>query len=491
MIRAFLLLALLASGDSLSMGHDGAKARSGTDPSSWLRGFVAHPGDSPMMGGRPDRNPVADEKNLPVEWKEDGSPVLKWAAALGDQTYGTPVISGGRVFIGTNNGAPRDPAVKGDKGVLMCFLEGNGRFLWQAVHDKLPGGTKDDWPQTGICSSPCVVGDRVYYVSNRAELVCADAQGFADRENDGPFADETRKELKDADFVWILDMRKELGVLPHQASASSPLVVGDLVFVLTGHGVDSETYKVKNPQAPSFVAVDRATGKVVWKDASPGANILGGQWGSPAYGEVDGKPQVVFPGGDGVLYAFEPATGKPLWKFDCTSHEKRDAEGLPESGNHLVATPVFAGHRVLIPTGHDTDTVKPGCLRAIDARTGKELWKRSGKDFQSSIATPAVHDGLVYAVDLSGILHVLDLETGAPVWTHDFLAVVWASPLVADGKVYVRTEEGDVVVLAAGREKKVLAKNSMPDLANGSIVAANGGLYFAGNTKLYALKRKD
>lgn len=450
------------------------------------------PGDAPLMGGRPDRNPVSEEKNLAVQWGEDGKPHLKWAAALGTQTYGLPVVAGGRVFIGTNNGTPRDPAVTGDKGVLMCFLERNGMFLWQAVHDKLPGGMSVDFPQIGICSTPAVVGDRVYYVSNGTELVCADAQGFADGENDGPYTSEVRKGPKDADFVWVLDMRKELGVLQHQASASSPVVHGDLVFVVTGHGVDGETHAVKNPEAPSFVAVDRTTGKVVWKDNSPGKAILGGQWGSAAVGEVDGAAQVAFPGGDGVLYAFEPATGKLLWKLDCTSHEKKDAEGKPETGNYLVAAPVYAGNRVLIAVGQDPEAgVKPGCLRSIDAKTGKELWRKEGKDFGCSIASPAVLDGLVYAVELSGILHCLELETGKTVWTHDLLSVVWGSPLAADSKLYVRNEDGEVVVLATGREKKVLATNAMPDLAHGTVVAANGRLYIGGQTKLYALTGKE
>ena len=93
--------------------------------------------------------------------------------------------------------------------------------------------------------------------------------------------------------------------------------MGDLIFVLTSNGVDEGHFHNPSPFAPSFVAVNKNTGEVVWEDASPGENILHGQWANPAYGVIDGKPQVIFPGGDGWLYSFEPESGELIWKFDC------------------------------------------------------------------------------------------------------------------------------------------------------------------------------
>jgi len=449
--------------------------------------------DWPMLGGSPNRNMASPETGLALSFdEEDGS--VRWSAKLGSQTFGNPVVSDGRVYIGTNNGNPRSPEIEGDKGVLMCFAAGDGSFLWQAVHDKLPTGDAEDWAQIGICSTPCVVGDRVYYVSNRCELVACDARGFRDDENDGPLTGEKRKGKEDADFVWILDMRGELGVTPFQASASSPVVVGDLVFVVTGQGVSEPGYKVKNPKAPSFLAVDRHTGKVVWSDASPGERILDGQWGSPAYGVVDGKPQVAFPGGDGWIYAFEPRTGELLWKFDCKTHEKKSPDDRGLTSSHIVATPVYHGHRVLIAIGPNPEAGGgPGALRAIDARKRKDItgsgaiWALTGSDFGASISTVAVHDGLVYAVQLDGFLDCIDLETGKRVWRHDLLAYVWGSPVVADGRVYVRNEDGDVVVLATGREKKVLATSTLPGLYHGTVTPCGGVLYLAGEDRLYAV----
>ena len=163
-------------------------------------------GDWPMWGGTPDRNMVSNMKGLPISWDLKEKKNVKWIAQLGSQAYGNAVVSGGMVFIGTNNEGLRDPKVTGDKGVLMAFRESDGAFLWQMVHDKLAAGRVNDWPYQGIASSPLVDGDRIYYVSNRAELMCLDTQGFRDNENDGPVTDEKLTGPNDGDVVWRFDM---------------------------------------------------------------------------------------------------------------------------------------------------------------------------------------------------------------------------------------------------------------------------------------------
>jgi outer membrane protein assembly factor BamB len=157
----------------------------------------------PMLGGSPQRNMANTvEKDLPGDWsiKKGQEKNVKWVAQLGTMSFGGPVVAGGRIFVGTNNGKPRDPAIKGDKGVVMCFRESDGTFLWQIVHDMLPEPDLMDAANHGVCSSPVVEGDRLYYVSNRCELVCADVKG-----------DEAKKKGK---ILWSLDMIKELKVYP-------------------------------------------------------------------------------------------------------------------------------------------------------------------------------------------------------------------------------------------------------------------------------------
>jgi outer membrane protein assembly factor BamB len=429
--------------------------------------------DWPMLGGRPDRNSVSSDKNLPTSFSEKD---VTWSALLGTQTWSCPVVAGGRIFVATNNREVTDPK-RDDKGVVLCLSATDGKLLWKGVHDKLPEGNAQDTSMIGVTSTPAVAGDRVYYVSNRAEVVCRDAASGA--------------------VVWLLDMRKDLGVQPNQASPCSPVVVDKRVFVVTGQGTDFKEGKVRNPKAPSFIALDAESGKVLWQDSSPGDKIMLGTWGSPSYGVVEGQAQAVFPGGDGWLYSFEPSTGKLLWKFNCKVQENRKPDGSPETENYVLAAPVFAGHRVLAVVGVDTDTAgDPGCIRAIDARKRGditregELWRLHDKEFCRSIASPVVEDGLVYAIEQPGFVDCIDLETGKVVWKHDLLASVCGTPLVADGKVYVRTGDGDIIVMKTGREKKVLAKNTLPDLEHGYVVASNGVLYIASWKKLYVLGGK-
>src|SRR5436309_14965056 len=136
---------------------------SGSDPGS---------GDWPMWGGTPDRNMVSPMKGLPTSWDLKTKKNVKWMAELGSQSYGNPVVAGGQVYAGTNNELVRNPKEGGDRGVLMCFRESDGKFLWQHTNAKLAAGRALDWPFQGVCSSPLVDGDRVYYVSNRCEIVC-------------------------------------------------------------------------------------------------------------------------------------------------------------------------------------------------------------------------------------------------------------------------------------------------------------------------------
>jgi outer membrane protein assembly factor BamB len=435
---------------------------------------TARADDWPMLGGRPDRNMVSRESGLPTEWagggKKGPAKNIKWVAPLGRTTFSAPVVADGRVFIGTDSGSD-DPIEQ--RGVLKCFAEADGKLLWSAAHEKLRNPAEDDGT-IGVTSTPCVAGDRVYYVSNRCELVC--------------------RAVQDGREVWRLDLREKLGVMPNQASSSSPLVVDGRVFVVTGNAADYKTGKVKNPAAPSFLAVEAATGKILWQDSSPGARIMTGQWGSPGYGVVEGVAQVAFPGGDGWLYSFEPATGKLLWKFNGKAHEKPSPSGDPETMFQFLAAPVFVGDRVFAAIGEPEAGTGPGALRCLDARQRgdvtqtAEVWRVVGADFNDSISMPTVHDGLIFAADTPGYVYCIDAATGKKLWVHDVKSNIWGSPLVADGKVCVQSSEGTVVIFAASREKKILASNgSLPDVQHGTPVFANGVLYIAGQKQLFAI----
>jgi outer membrane protein assembly factor BamB len=438
---------------------------------------------------------VSTEKNIPRTWDVKSKTNIKWVAEMGSQSYGNPVVADGKVFVGTNNQLLRNPKLTEDRGVVMCFRETDGEFLWQMTHTKMESGRVNDWPEQGVCSSPAVsVADkRVYYVSNRAEVVCLDTEGFLDGENDGPDKEETETSKIDGDIIWKFDMYEELGVFPHNMAATSPLIAGDILFVNTSNGVDESHVNIPSPRSPSFLAMDRHTGKVLWENNDPGDKIVHGQWASPAYGMVGGKPQVVFAGGDGWLRGFEPETGKLIWQFDCNPKESEWKQGRGDR-NNIIATPVIHDNRVYIAVGQDPEHGEGvGHLWAVDAtKTGDVtqsglVWHHP---FRRTISTVAIDGGVVYAANFSGFLHALDLTTGKLLWVHDVLAAVWGSPYIVDGKVMIGDEDGDVTVLKAGKVKEVLSEINFGNVVYSTPVVANGALYIMTRSHVYAIAQQ-
>lgn len=500
----------------------------------------------PMFGGSLDRNLVnLVDKGIPIDFDldPDGNDTVelektkhvKWFANLGSLSYGGPVVAEGKVFIGTNNENPRDPKVKGDKGIVMAFDEAKGTFLWQKVFDKLPSKFVNDWPEQGICSTPVIENGKMYYVSNRGEVVRASA--------------------KTGEVEKSLNMMTELGVFQHNLATCSPLVVGDTIFVCTSNGVDEGHINIPNPKAPSFIAVDKNTLKVKWQNNDPSKNLLKlpaggdkkgfikklvnagellmhGQWANPAYAKVKDVPQVIFPGGDGWLYAFNPDDGKVLWKFDCNPKDaKYELEGKG-TRNDFVNTPVIHDNRLYIGVGQDPEHKEGvGHYWCVDLIKATELGKKNkdadvsprdtkfdpkapaNKDsalawhyggvgeekerpegsqyiFGRTMSTACVHDGLLYIGELSGFVHCLDARTGSRQWYHYTKAPVWSSPYFCDGKVFLGNDDSVLHVFKAGKTKEILAEINMLGKVRATPVVANGTLYVMTDNALYAIVKK-
>jgi outer membrane protein assembly factor BamB len=203
---------------------------------------------------------------------------------------------------------------------------------------------------------------------------------------------------------------------------------------------------------------------------------------------MGGVDQVIMGQGDGWVRGFAALTGTRLWEFDTNP---RDAV-WPKTRNEIISTAVVHDGLVYIANGQDPEHGEGiGHLYAIDGskrgditQTGR-VWHFDG--IRRSLSTPAIHDGIVYYPDYSGFLHALDAKTGAPLWTHDMFAAVWGSPLVAEGRDYLGDEDGDVVMLQAGRVKKVLGEMTMGSSVYSTPVPANGVLYLVNRTHLFAL----
>ncbi|MFM7059152.1 MAG: PQQ-binding-like beta-propeller repeat protein, partial [Planctomycetota bacterium] len=215
--------------------------------------------DWPQWGGSYSRNNTPEGKNIPVKWDLKTGKNVVWSMPLGSETYGNPVVANGKVYIGTNNGngyIKRFPSTV-DLGCLVCFDEKTGKFLWQHSNEKLPTGRVHDWPHQGICCSPFVEGERAWYVTSRGTVVCLDTEGFRDGQNDSPFVEEKVTDETEADVVWLVDMMKDLNVSQHNMCSCSVTCAGDLLFVITGNGVDESHITIPEERAPSFICLNR------------------------------------------------------------------------------------------------------------------------------------------------------------------------------------------------------------------------------------------
>jgi outer membrane protein assembly factor BamB len=247
--------------------------------------------------------------------------------------------------------------------------------------------------------------------------------------------------------------------------------------------------------------------------------------------------------GDGWLYAYDCRSGKIIWKFDSNNKETT----YPTTRNELIATPVVVDNRLYIANGQDPEHGEgPGHLWCVDVtktgdvsaqlpaeadtapapQAGEELvapagaqksrkgkpnpnsaviWDFQGKDFNGngkveskermnrSISSVAVTDGLVFAPDFSGYLHCFDAKTGQHYWTHDTESAMWGSPMVADGKVFLCNENGDVNIYPVSKQfdpEKDLITHNMGSASYCSPVFANGTLFIMTREKLYAIGEK-
>jgi len=504
---------------------------------------------------------------------------VKWAAKLGPQTCGSPVVSHGKVYIGTTTAS--------NAACLLCFDEQTGRELGRLICPKPKQEPNvfrcfESW---GVCSTPTVEDDRLYFVSPYTEVYCLDLQAWPDRDVDQP----SNTEATAKSILWRYDMAKELQVVEDHAASCSVLVHADFVYVCTGNG--RWKYEVKphvfSPLTPSLIVLNKKTGHLVARDDEQiGEQLWRGQWSSPSLGVVNGKTQIYFAAGNGVCYAFAPVDPtvpvppnrwitttlrgpivqyidvnpaltnhadttqlgntndlvttnnlerasptsrfpietrpsfgipagcspvtvlptakvpdvpvlKKIWSFDCIPRAYKTNAFLAQTPSALhpkwagpyeggrpcdiIATPVFFRDRVYIAIGGDPNWEGKsfqGNLVCIDAtktgditQTGR-IW--SYDKTKHSLATVAIANGLVFALDEAGTLHCLDADTGQCFWTYKCDGV-YPSPLVADGKLFAGK-----AILSASREFKRLSNTmpfgnfSTPCVANGVVFAVQG-----------------
>jgi len=469
--------------------------------------------DWPMGGRSQSRNPVSPEKNAPIDWQfsVDGKPAknIRWSAKVGNRGIGGPIVANGLVWVGTNNDAELDPKITDDRGVLACFRESDGKFLYQYSTPRLKSDQNlADWSGNGLSCTPIAEGHKLWFMTNRREVVCLDTEPLS--KGTGP-----AKEL------WKYDLVKEQKVFPNSPMIPSHHTLGSfaihkhLLFVQTGNGINDGHTKVVSPDAPCLVCFDKSMGKVVWKDNSPGKDGMGGHHASPLIIETKDGAQVIHGQGDGWVRSFEAATGKLIWKFDLNRKGAKWTWG--EQGRQiLVAPPVYADGRVYFGVGKNPEASGgAGRLFCIDPskkgdvspelddgnEKGKPnpasavIWEFTNdgdkkSEMHETTSSVAVEGGLVIALDRQGYIHCLDTKTGKRLWSHDAKASIYGEPLIVDGKVYVASEGGELTTFELSRAKKVIAKHEFDSIIVAPPVFANGTLFVLTETTLRAIGAK-
>ncbi len=403
----------------------------------------------------PDHNGISTSTGLPTTWSETEN--IVWKAPLPSWSGGSPVVWGDRIFLTSPSKSDkpsasdgRDPG--GSKILLLCLSKADGTILWQSEIDE---GNTIARKQNSSSPSPVTDGEHVWTVAGTGAVVAFDMNG---------------KE------VWRRHLQKEFGPFGLQFGyASSPILHdGKLILqVLHGFRHDDPSY---------IVAFDAATGRDVWRQERPTDAIHEGPdaYTTPTLLTHEGKVELIVSGGDYVT-GHDPATGKELWR----------AWGLNPDRNkyyRIIASPVASDGMVYAPTRQKPLLALRGGGSG-DVTTSHLVWKWDQR-YGTDVPTPACDGRRFYMVDDRGNATCLDAKTGAILWGPERVTndIVSASPLVADGKLYITTELGDTLVLSAGPEFKLLSTNLLDDEYTLSSLAVSGDrLYLRSSTHLYCI----
>lgn len=402
-------------------------------------GAAATAADWPQWRG-PARNGVSTEKGLPLRWTASDN--VAWKRPLPDRSGSTPIVSGDRIFLNVG---------EGDALSLWALDRATGAVAWTR-----PLGGGNTMMRKHNMSSPSPVTDgRTVWVMTGTGVLKAFDFGGGER--------------------WSRDVQKDYGRFGlNWGYASSPLLVDGALFVQVLHGMTTDE--------PSYLLrIDGATGKTVWRVERPTDAVRESpdSYTTPALVERGGAREIVVTGGDYVT-GHDPATGRELWR----------AGGLNPGRDpfyRIVASPVVAGDLVLAPT-----RVKPLLAIRSGGRGDVTATHRARSfDHGPDVPTPVTDGTNVYVVTDKGIAWCLDLRTGRVLWGPERLrpGTYSASPVLADGRVYVTSEEGLTSVFEAGSAFRVLAENPLDEYTLSSPAISNGRIFLRTAKHLYAIGR--
>ena len=389
----------------------------------------------------PNLNGTSNEKNLPLKWGAEEN--VAWKLALPGLSGSTPVVWGERVFLNV---------AEGDALSLWCVDKRTGAVVWK---QPLGGGNRRARKQNMSSPSPATDGKGVYVMTGTGVV-----KGF----------DFGGKEL------WARDIQKDYGEFGlNWGYASSPLLHEDALYVQVLHGMRTD--------APSYLLrIDKATGKTVWRVERPTDAVQESpdSYTTPALLRYGKATEIVVTGGD-VVTGHDPATGRELWR----------AKGLNPDNNpsyRIVASPVVSDGIVYAPT-----RVKP--LLAFrpggrgDVTTTHLVWSAQ---YGPDVPTPVTDGKYFYIVNDRGVVWCLDAKTGKEIYGPARIAngTYSASPVLADGKIYVTNEDGLTTVMRAGEKFEVLAENALNDYCLSSPAVSDGQIFIRTSGALYCIGKR-
>jgi outer membrane protein assembly factor BamB len=403
----------------------------------------------------PARDGISAEKGLPSSWSPAGQN-LAWKVPYGGRS--APIVMDGRVYL-------QNTAEKGEleQERVVCFNADTGKLLWEHRFNVY---LSDVPPHRVGWASP--VGDpatgNVYAFGVGGTLLALSQQGKV---------------------VWERSLGEDFGLLTtHGGRTVSPIIDGDLVII---SGVTFQ-WGQHARGAHRFMAFDKRSGETVWVSA-PGGRPYDTTYAAPIIVNVNGTRLLIQGASDGVVHAIKPQTGEPVWKYEISKR------GL-NTGAVVHGTTAILTH-----SEENLDSSEMGMMVAVDATAKGEIKKDQVKwstyGWQGGFSSPVIDGDRLYQVDNSANIAAFDVNTGKQLWLKNLGTIQKASPVFADGKLYVGTENGKFFILkpsATGCEildEDQLGTEALPEAIIASVAISNGRVFVVSDSNMYAIGKKS
>ncbi len=403
-----------------------------------LTGRPARAEDWPQFRG-PTGQGIVTDGPLPLTWGPMKN--VTWKVPVPGKGWSSPVVCGGRVYLTTS--VPVEGGAGDDQSLdALCLDAGSGKVVWQKEVIRQAGARapRIHGKNSHASPTPLVHDGRLYVHFGHQGTACLDLAGT---------------------LLW---KNTDLTYRPVHGNGGSPVLV-DGLLVINCDGGDQ-----------AFVAaLDAKTGKLRWKTDRKTDARKKFSFGTPLVITAAGKKQIVSPGSN-LVAGYDPATGAEIWR-------------VRYDGYSLVPRPVYGHGLLFVCTGYDS----PVLLAIRPDGRGDVTKTHVAWTVRRAVAlTPSLLlDGdELYMIADSGIACCLDARTGKEVWRQRLRGHYSASPVLADGKIYFQSEEGDTTVIRAGKEFKELAKNSLGERTLASFAAVKGVLFIRGEKHLFRIEAR-